>query len=1166
MISKLSLKHLALAVVYVFFLSMGVKADDSFIVPVCNQGFNLSHSGVQGMDTWGDYLVSLQNYGTCNIYRINSLNSATKLKTFRLASYNNASDTYNHANVASFSNQFYDPADKLPLLYITRCHAYTDEDGMKSVCYVERLDIDNGSSSLVQKICYDDPGYGVNIWVIDRQNNFLYSHSNTTGAGKLGNQHLIRKFNIPEVGEGKPEKVWLHDSDAIESYSFEDTYTGGMNAVTQGAGILNGLLYMPCGYDTPDEPSILYVWDLEKRKMDKELNMTGIFAGEFEDCSVNYPGYLVLQANSNHIYFMSLEEKAGDWESLIFYDGITYRITDRENKTAELVGYVKIGNSINIPSYVPDGNVFYKVTSIAANAFMDCSSITTITLPSTLTSIGVDAFRNCYSITTIYSKISNPKECTFKGFQSNVSSSVTLYVPENSRSKYRSANGWKDISRITERSVILDVSFANDNIVLNRGESSNSVGKMGEAIVQSSPDKSYSLGSSKLQTTDGNTASYNGKSGFYIKYDDTDNVGQTLKDQFTIETLFRLDKVASASYNSSSSTWNHANTIKILGSQGGGGFSLLQNTTAMFTDKNNVLQPKGLSTEYIYQHLYSTDTWGQYNHVYSQEYLHPGRFYHVAVAIDKGAHTETIYVNGEPVVKATLEGVGDFVYPNCGTSQRRKGMFFILGGDAANEKTPATAENPTAATYVYFKIHNIALDDSQVENLYNNNDIKKFTEPEVKERLLDVQFSKDGGFKDYSYYSTIEKSDQAVITTQPNTLQQRYEMVCDGNNSNFLKRPYYYDPAFTRSLSDGYSLEFYAKVPSGERSNIISAFSGQQAGGGPGFEINQSGNIVFNANAYGCSGPDKYNYSQGGANFGIGNMFSTDTYLHCVAVLKTNPDELKVNNVKASIYINGTLAASRYLNGNEVTDLPFAGWQWMCIGGDTRSDTKGTVCDYPWIGTISIARMWGKPLDDNEVSLLYQQAINPEATVKLASNGYAAVCYPFNLRIPQDVTAYIAVSQTESTVTLQQIATSGDVLPYGVPVILKGMPNANVNLNATLPDVTVIVPDTNLLEGFFTPHEITENQVYTIPESGVEEQMALSGATSLTANQAFLPNIEGCSSPFKKFEILHPDGIKSAISTSAPNEPLIYYNIKGQRVNHPKRGLYIVNGQKIFVR
>lgn len=346
-------------------------------------------------------------------------------------------------------------------------------------------------------------------------------------------------------------------------------------------------------------------------------------------------------------------------------------------------------------------------------------------------------------------------------FQSNVSSSVTLYVPENSRSKYRSANGWKDISRITERSVILDVSFANDNIVLNRGESSNSVGKMGEAIVQSSPDKSYSLGSSKLQTTDGNTASYNGKSGFYIKYDDTDNVGQTLKDQFTIETLFRLDKVASASYNSSSSTWNHANTIKILGSQGGGGFSLLQNTTAMFTDKNNVLQPKGLSTEYIYQHLYSTDTWGQYNHVYSQEYLHPGRFYHVAVAIDKGAHTETIYVNGEPVVKATLEGVGDFVYPNCGTSQRRKGMFFILGGDAANEKTPATAENPTAATYVYFKIHNIALDDSQVENLYNNNDIKKFTEPEVKERLLDVQFSKDGGFKDYSYYSTIEKSDQA---------------------------------------------------------------------------------------------------------------------------------------------------------------------------------------------------------------------------------------------------------------------------------------------------------------------------------------------------------------------------------------------------------------------
>ena len=152
---------------------MKARAGAEFTIPTCNQGFNLSHNGVQGMDIWGDYLVSLQNYGTCNIYNLNGVNSATKLHTFKLATYDNASATYNHANVASFSNQFYASTDKVPLLYITRCHAYTDEDGMKSVCYVERLDVDNGSSTLVQKICYDDSGYGSNIWVIDRENNYL---------------------------------------------------------------------------------------------------------------------------------------------------------------------------------------------------------------------------------------------------------------------------------------------------------------------------------------------------------------------------------------------------------------------------------------------------------------------------------------------------------------------------------------------------------------------------------------------------------------------------------------------------------------------------------------------------------------------------------------------------------------------------------------------------------------------------------------------------------------------------------------------------------------------------------------------------------------------------------------------------------------------------------
>ncbi|MBP3774901.1 MAG: leucine-rich repeat protein [Bacteroidaceae bacterium] len=1144
---------------------MKARAGAEFTIPTCNQGFNLSHNGVQGMDIWGDYLVSLQNYGTCNIYKLNGVNSATKLHTFKLATYDNASATYNHANVASFSNQFYASTDKVPLLYITRCHAYTDEDGMKSVCYVERLDVDNGSSTLVQKICYDDSGYGSNIWVIDRENNYLYSHSNTVGYNKQGNKHLIRKFKIPEVGEGKPDKVWLHDSDALESYSFEDTYSGGMNDVTQGAAIRHGLLYMPCGFDTSTEPSILYVWDLEKRRMDKELDMTGIFEGEFEDCSVNYPGWLVIQANRNHIYFMSLEENAGDWDSLILADGVAYRITDKEQKTAEVAGYVKIGNKLNIPSYVRDGNVYYKVTAIAEKAFENCTALTTLTLPPTLTEIRANAFYNCLALKTIYSKILHPAECACLGLPTNVISRCTMYVPKDSRSEYRATTGWKGASAVVERSVVLDVGFANGNIVLNRGESSNAVGKLGEAVVQAAPDGSYSLGSSKLQSSDNNSASYNGKSAFYVKYDKDDNVGQTLKDQFTIETVFRLDKAASASYNSTSGKWSHANTIKILGSQGGGGFSLMHNTTSRNIDSNGNIKLQGLASEYIYQHVYASDPWGQYNHAYSQYYLHPGRFYHVAVAIDKGAHTETFYVNGVQQAKVTLAGVGDFVYPNCGTSRRSKGMFFILGGDAAGEDNPATAENPNATTFVSFKIHNLALNEEQVKNLYDTDEVKKFTEPNVDERLLDVQFSQGGGFADKSVYATIEKPAGAVITTQANTEQQRYEMVCDATNTNFLKRPYFYDPAFTRGLCDGYSLEFYAKVPAGDRSGIISALSNQQAGGGPGFEISTAGSITFNANVYGFSGGPDYNYSQGGANFGVAGKFEADKYLHYVAVLNANPDEFKTGNTKASIYLNGKLIGTRTLNGNEVTDLPFAGWQWFCIGGDTNASEGGTTCDYPWLGTISIARVWGKALSAAEVADLYSQASQPEATVQFGQNGFAAVCYPFNLVLPDGVTAYAVTDQTETTATLTAIARSGEAIPYGLPVILQGTAGTTVTLSAALPEDAVAMPEVNLLKGNFTAHSVQAGQAYAILDGDTEAQVSMTGATTLAANQAYLPNTEGHEAAAKKFEI-DPNAVK-AVPALAPNDgKAVYYNLHGQRVTQPARGLYIVNGKKVFVR
>ncbi|MDE7338355.1 MAG: leucine-rich repeat protein, partial [Bacteroidales bacterium] len=144
-----------------------------------------------------------------------------------------------------------------------------------------------------------------------------------------------------------------------------------------------------------------------------------------------------------------LGAKASDFEA----GGIYYnRISGATGQVEVTSGSVKYSGSVVIPSMVTYDGTTYSVTSIKQGAFLNCSGLTSVTLPESVTYIGWSAFKGCSGLTsvTLPESVDTIDMNAFYGCTSISSplynSKVFAYMPQNYSGEYAIPDGIQSIA------------------------------------------------------------------------------------------------------------------------------------------------------------------------------------------------------------------------------------------------------------------------------------------------------------------------------------------------------------------------------------------------------------------------------------------------------------------------------------------------------------------------------------------------------------------------------------------------------------------------------------------------------------------------------------------------------------------------------------------------
>ena len=191
--------------------------------------------------------------------------------------------------------------------------------------------------------------------------------------------------------------------------------------------------------------------------------------------------------------------------------------------------------------------------------------------------------------------------------------------------------------------------------------------------------------------------------------------------------------------------------------------------------------------------------------------------------------------------------------------------------------------------------------------------------------------------------------------------------------------------------------------------------------------------------------------------------------------------------------------------------------------------------------------------------------------VTLNASGFASYCSPFALNLAEtaDYKAYAVKAIGGNTVKFTKI--QGKVAA-NTPFVLYNPDKASEAVSLPIiedGDSEIAAVNDNDLRGTLSPTYVEAAEGYTnFGLSGGKFVKMTDGVVK--KNKAYLPVsnsvIEGSGA--REFSIVFDDGDTTGIDSIDNSQLTIggYYNLNGQRVAQPAKGLYIVNGRKVVIR